>query len=88
VPETSDVHYTNFADVPWFRRSWMNLIAAVVGLFIPPLLWAVCVVLFTGPVYTPKKDESGNLMTWGEATKWVVLIVAGLQLFRLFRDGL
>ncbi len=88
MTNVSDVNYTNFADVPWFRRSWPNLVAAVIGLFIPPLLWAVCLVVFTGPVYTPKQDESGNLTTWGAATKWVVLIVAALQLFRLLRDAI
>jgi hypothetical protein len=85
VTEHSDTSYLNFSDVPWFRRSVVNITAAVIGLVIPPFLWFVCIVLFTGDVYTPGKDESGKLKTWGPGSKWVVLIVAGLQIARWLR---
>ena len=88
VANNSDIGYESFSQVPWFRRSVVNLSAAVVGLVIPPSLWFVCFVLFTGPVYTPKKDEDGTFRTWGSGTKWVVLILALLQVYRWLRDAL
>jgi hypothetical protein len=85
VVEHSDNGYGDFSEVPWFRRSLVNLAFAVAGLIIPPFLWFVCFVLFTGDVYTPRKDDSGKLKTWGPGSKWVVLIVAGLQIVRWLR---
>jgi len=86
VAKQTDIDYAAFSDVPWFRRSSVNLVAAVLGLVIPPFIWFVCVVLFTGDVYTPRQDESGKLKTWGKGSKWIVLVLAGLQIFRLLRD--
>lgn len=86
MTEHSDASDLNFSDVPWFRRSVVNIVAAVIGLIIPPFLWFVCFVLFTGDVYTPRKDDSGKLKTWGPGSKWVVLIIAGLQIARWLRD--
>jgi len=86
VVEQTDIDHATFTDVPWFRRSSVNLVAAVLGLVIPPFIWCGCVVLFTGDVYTPKQDESGKLKTWGKGSKWIVLVLAGLQIFRLLRD--
>jgi hypothetical protein len=86
VANDKDISYATFSEVPWFRRSSVNLVTAVLGLIVPPFLWLVCLVLFTGDVYSPRKDESGKFKTWGKGSKWVVLIIAGLQIARWLRD--
>lgn len=69
-----------YEDVPVFRRNWLNSLFVFVGFFVlPPLLWATCVIVLTGPVYMNAYDERGQLKQWGPANKVVAAILLSFQ---------
>ena len=50
--------------------------------FVPGTL-VVCVLVLSGNIYYNKKDEFGNLKTWGAGNKVVAVILLGINLFIL-----
>ena len=69
-----------YEDVPWFRKNGINSAFVLLGICFPPLLWTVCVIVLTGPVYMDAYDEHGQLKQWGVANKVVAVILIGLQI--------
>ena len=76
----------NYSKILWYRRSSVNAVSALVGLlFFPPFLWATCILLLTGDIYTKKHNFTGNLKTWGIANKSLVVIILFLQVVGIIR---
>jgi len=81
--------YSNYEQVPWYRRSSINTLFILGSFFFHPLIWAVCFLLATGDVYYNKTDTSGQLKKWHWANKVVAFILLAVQLgfLLLFRLG-
>lgn len=67
---------TSYADVPWYRRAFINvlfLFASLITYFVFPGVFIVCILAFTGDIYM--KKEYGGFATWGVGMKATVLIL-------------
>jgi hypothetical protein len=74
--------YNSYAEVPWYRRSGINHLFAIVGLFvIPPLLWFVSIMCLSGDIYEKKKDANGSLKKWGTFSKVFSVLILIVQAF-------
>lgn len=68
--------YYNYEEVPWFRRSGINSLFVILGIFcIPPLLLFTVVMLITGDVYYNKYSQNGTLKKWSVANKVIAVII-------------
>jgi hypothetical protein len=67
--------YKEYNDVPWYRRSGPLGTITFLGLFFGPAILFACIIALTGDVYTPKKDQSGNLITWSFGIKVAAVII-------------
>ena len=67
--------YTNYSDVPWYRRSETNNIFLLLGSFgCIPLTACTCLILLTGEIYIDQVDANGHVTQWGTLHKaWAVL---------------
>lgn len=66
--------------VAWYRKNGINSAFVLLGFFcFPPLLWATCVIVLTGPVYMNAYDQQGQLKTWGAANKVVAVLMILVQ---------
>jgi len=76
----------DYSKILWYRRSNVNTVFALAGLlFFPPFLWATCILLLTGGIYTKKQDFTGNLKEWGVTNKTLVIIILFLQVVGIIR---
>lgn len=71
--------FSTYDDVPWYRKSVVASAALILGLFAPPLIWAVCYLLITGDIYRRPKEGMG-LSTWGPGNRWAAWIIVSIQL--------
>jgi len=70
--------YTDYTQVPWYRKSWANnlfIVLALVGGCLPLAFWT-CFNLLTGDVYFNKKDSDGQLKKWGIVNKILAVLFA------------
>ena len=67
--------YREYDDVPWYRRSGPVGTITFLGLCFGPAILFACIIALTGDVYTPKKDQSGNLITWSFGNKVAAVII-------------
>jgi hypothetical protein len=88
-PSGKKVKYYRFEDVPWYRRSTLNHIFAIMGLCIPLLVWWVVAMCLTGDIYKNKRNPDGSLKTWGTFSKVfsVLLVIMQLGAIGLFMAG-
>jgi hypothetical protein len=75
------MEYQNYNAVPWYRKSGTNSWFILLGLFIPPFIWAVAYMLATGDIYYNKIDSNNNLKKWSVANKVVAWIIVIAQLY-------
>lgn len=76
--------YTDYQQVPWYRRSGTMTVFILVGFFcFPPLLWAACVICLTGDVYNNRVKKDGTLSRWSTGNKVAAAIILALQAFGL-----
>ena len=75
------MEYQNLNNVPWYRKSGTNSTFVILGLFIPPFIWAVAYILATGDVYYKHHNKDGNLNKWSNANKIVAWVIIALQLY-------
>lgn len=74
--------YTEYRQVPWYRRSGTMTAFIVSGFFcIPPLLWAACIICLTGDVYNNRVKKDGTLSRWSAGNKVAAIIILLLQAF-------
>jgi hypothetical protein len=72
--------YTDFRQVPWYRRSDTMTGFILGGFFcLPPLLWAACVICLTGAVYNNRVKKDGTLSRWSAGNKVAAVIILVLQ---------
>jgi hypothetical protein len=72
--------YTNYIDVPWYRRSGWASVFTLIGFFcFPPLLWTVCILCLTGDIYYDKVRKDGTLSVWSKGNKVAAVIILLLQ---------
>lgn len=81
--------YTEYGQVPWFRRSrtvspmvlsglLLYVASGALGAIAAPIAilpWAACIIVLTGGVYTDKKTPDGTLKTWGAGNKAAAIII-------------
>jgi len=81
--------YQEYAKVPWYRRSSINsallFLQLFTWMFFPVSLW-VCIVLLTGDIYHQKKNDLGNLKTWGFINKIAAIILFAACMMLLLFD--
>lgn len=70
-----------YASLPWFRKSEINSLFVILGLFFPPFIWFVAYTLATGDIFYKKPDKDGKLRKWSSANKVVAWIIIAFQLF-------
>jgi hypothetical protein len=70
-----------YEEVPWYRRSGTMTIFILIGLFIPPFLWAACGICLTGEVYNNLVKEDGSLTRWSTGNKVAAIIILGIHTF-------
>ncbi len=58
--------YTSYDQVPWYRKNWFIIVAAL--LFAPATLYS----LFSGEIYYQKK---GELVTYTKVVKVITIII-------------
>jgi len=76
----------DYSKILWYRRSNVNTVFDLAGLlFFPLFLWATCILLLTGGIYTKKQDFTGNLKEWGVTNKTLVIIILFLQVVGIIR---
>lgn len=73
--------YQNYQAVPWYRKSSVNSWFILLGLFLPPFIWAVAYMLATGDIFYDKVDKNGNLEKWSVANKVVAWLIIAGQLY-------
>jgi hypothetical protein len=73
------VQYTEYYQVPWYRRSWVNNLFVALALFgCLPLAFWTCFNLLSGDVYFDRQNEDGTLAKWGIVNKvWAFLFAIG-----------
>jgi hypothetical protein len=72
--------YTEYEQVPWYRRSGTASLFALAGFFcFPPLLWIVCILCLTGDIYNKTYTKDGYLMKWSWANKIAAILILLLQ---------
>lgn len=77
--------YSEYASVPWLRRSGTNsafMVLHVLTFGVLPLLLITCIIFATGDIYYNQIESSGTLKTWSKANKVIVfaLLLAPLVL--------
>ena len=77
------MEYQDYNNVPLHRKSATNSWLLLFGLFFPPFIWFVAIMLVTGDIYFNKKRGDGNLKKWSLANKVVALIIVIGQLFAI-----
>jgi len=80
VTEDSDDRYTDYEDVPWYRRSGVNSVLVALGLLFAPATGVVCWNLVTGDIYYRKRRPDGTLKTWSYANKVVAFLMLAAEL--------
>lgn len=83
--------HEDYQDVPWYRRNGIVSVLVLAGLFLPPLLWIVCIICLTGHVYYNPETRtyfdssasSGGLPCWSFGNKIVAVILVLGQLYLL-----
>lgn len=76
---TKRKQYTQYEEVPWYRRDSFNGPLIILGCLIPLLLFLHCLILLTGEVYRKKKGVDGKLLTWPIGLKLLAFFGFGLQ---------
>src|SRR5947209_175920 len=72
--------YTDYQQVPWYRRSGTMTGFILGGFFcFPPLLWAACIICLTGDVYNNRVKKDGTLSRWSAGNKVAAVIILVLQ---------
>lgn len=71
--------YTDYSQVPWHRRSDVNNLFVLLGLFgCLPLTFWTCLNLLTGDVYFSYLDNDGVLARWGIINRiWAFVFATG-----------
>lgn len=75
--------YTDYKQVPWYRKSSANSIFILLGFlscgWIPGII-AVCILVATGDIYLNARDDAGNLKKWGKGNKVVAFFFLAINL--------
>jgi hypothetical protein len=72
--------YTNYQDVPWYRRSGIVSAFTILGCFCFPTIAFVCILCLTGDIYYNKAGKDGHLMRWSGWSKVAAVIILAAQL--------
>lgn len=65
--------------MPAYRRSKVNSLLCLVGIFFAPAVLWVCIVVLTGPVYEPYHRLDGTLKTWSFVNKIAAVLILFLE---------
>lgn len=68
--------YYNYEEVPWSRRSGINSLFVILGIFCMPLfLLFTVIMLITGDIYYNKYSQNGTLKKWSVANKVIAVFI-------------
>ncbi len=76
----SKTPFSNYDDVPWFRRTMPMVVANVInlcGFF--PVGYAIIYIAFSGDIYINLRNSQGELERWPFALKLATLVVPVIQ---------
>jgi hypothetical protein len=74
------MRYTQFAEVPWYRREPGSLVFLLAIVFTPVTL-ALCAIALSGDVYKKSRDANGDLEVWGMGNKVAAVLILLIQAF-------
>lgn len=79
---------TDYAALPWYRKSSYVSPMTLVGLFCGTMILVVCVIVLSGDVYYHTRDEAGQFRKWGQGNKIAAVVILAMQLwFTLYLFG-